>query len=1137
MRGNNCKNKLKPQIGRGLKGLKLFLLGAFLTVACNDAYEQQDSEKTKEIPRIFEQLSSDQSGIKFANNLKEDSVINYFTYPYIYMGGGVSIGDVNNDGLQDLFFTGNMVQNKLYLNEGNLKFKDITAISGVGGDDRWITGVTMADVNADGWLDIYVSVSGKFTTTKNLLYINDGIADNGVPKFTERAEEYGIADEGRTTQGTFFDYDNDGDLDLYLANYPFTSFKTPNFAYKYKMNNVDPALSDKLYENTGEGKFIDVTEKAGLLNFGLSLSATVADFNQDGWQDIYVSNDFATPDYFYFNNGDGTFSEKVKETTQHTAYFGMGVDVADFNNDGLMDILQMDMTPYDNRRNKANMASMNPSGFWEMVGLGMHYQYMQNALQLNNGIAEDSLPHFSDISRITGISSTDWSWAGLMADLDNDGNKDIFITNGTRRDINNKDYFKEIDKADSKKRKTFDYLELTKEIPSEKINNFAYKNNGNLSFTNAIEAWGLSYEGFSNGAAYGDLDNDGDLDMVINNIDDEAVLFENKTSDKSLANYLRIKLNGPGTNPFGLDAKLSIATNANKQFHQHTLVRGFQSSVEPFVHFGLGQDSVVHRLEVVWPDGKIQIKEGIRANQLIAINYDDAIEDGPEKKEEFAQVKMFQESSAASGIDFQHKENAFNDFDYEVLLPHVYSRNGPALATGDVNGDQLEDFYVGGAVGQSGAIYLQDNTGKFVSSGNQVFEKDKGKEDLGATFFDADGDGDLDLYVVSGGSEFVNGSDQLADRLYINDGSGNYQKNTESLPDLTTSGSRVKAADFDNDGDLDLFVGGRIVPRTYPLPAKSYILRNDSQVDGEVKFTDVTEEIAPDLMEAGLVTDAVWVDYDKDGLQDLIVVGEWMPITFLKNVGGKYENKTEAYGFEKSTGWWYSILADDFDQDGDMDLVAGNLGLNYKYQATKDASFDVYTYDYDKNGKLDIVLGYYNDGVQYPVRGRQCSSEQISNISIKYQDYNSFAEATLEDVYSSKDLESSLHYQAWNFASSYIENKGEGNFEMKNLPVEAQLSSINGIVADDFNGDGHKDLALAGNLYVAEVETTRNDASYGLIMEGDGRGNFKALPYTKSGFYLKHDTKDLAKINTANGLMILAANNNEPLKGMLLRRQ
>ncbi|HFA48121.1 MAG TPA: CRTAC1 family protein, partial [Bacteroidetes bacterium] len=549
--------------------------------SCTNEPKQNHSEDAKNMQPIFQKLSPSESGITFSNNLKEDSVINYFTYPYIYMGGGVAIGDFNNDGLQDIYFTGNMVSNKLFLNKGNLNFEDITDISGTGGDSRWATGATTADVNADGWLDIYVSVSGKFATTKNMLFINNGLNNNGIPTFTEGAEKRGIADEGHNTQGVFFDYDKDGDLDLYVANYPPTHFKTPNYSYQIFIEKKAPEKSDKLYQNNGDGYFKDITKEAGLLNFGLSLSATVGDFNQDGWDDIYVSNDFATPDYFYINNGDGTFTDKIKEATKHTAYFGMGADAADFNNDGLLDILQMDMTPADNRRNKANMASMNIPAFWEIVSMGMHYQYMQNTLQLNNGTDQNGLPHFSDISRLAGMSSTDWSWAALFADLDNDGWKDVFITNGTRRDINNKDYFKKIEKASYQVKKSFKKLDLTLNMPSEKVGNYAYKNNGDLSFTSIIKDWGLAHEGFTNGAAYADLDNDGDLDMVINNIDEPAIVFKNKTSDLNAGNYLRFKLTGSDKNLFGIGTKILLKNKNQIQYQELTLSRGFQSSVEP----------------------------------------------------------------------------------------------------------------------------------------------------------------------------------------------------------------------------------------------------------------------------------------------------------------------------------------------------------------------------------------------------------------------------------------------------------------------------------------------------------------------------------------------------------------------------
>lgn len=1109
------------------------LLGLlFLFTFCNkDASKQSVNIKKGNTP-IFEQLSAQETGVNFSNNLKEDSVINYFTYPYIYMGGGVAIGDINNDGLQDIYFTGNMVENKLYLNKGNLQFEDITTVAGVAGDERWATGVTMADVNADGWLDIYVSVSGKFATNKNLLFLNNGAKADGIPTFTENAEAAGIADEGRSTQGVFFDYDKDGDLDLYVANYPYTNFKTPNYSYQVLIQQKNPDKSDKLYRNKGDGTFEDVSEAAGILNFGLSLSATVADYNNDGWEDIYVSNDFASPDYFYFNNGDGTFTDRVKESTQHIAFFGMGADAGDFNNDGLMDLVQMDMTPEDNRRNKANMASMNPAGFWEIVGMGMHYQYMQNVLQLNNGIsAEDGLPHYSDISRLAGISSTDWSWASLFVDLDNDGWKDIFITNGTRRDINNKDYFNKIEKADYQTKQTFNQLDLTKNMPSEKVDNYVFRNNQDLTFTNVIEEWGLSGVGFSNGAAYGDLDNDGDLDMVVNNIDEPAFIYQNKSTDLKLANYLRIHLQGSPKNPQGLGAKISIKNENKLQYHQHTMTRGFQSSVEPFIHFGLGQENAVEELVITWPDGRQQTLQNVPANQVLSLVYQNAEENAPSPGS-IASTGLFSDFTEASGIAFKHQENIFNDYEFQVLMPHTYSRNGSGIAAADVNKDGLEDFFVGNASGSTGVLYLQQADGTFDVSDSKPWEADADKEDMGATFFDADGDGNLDLYVVSGGNEFEANSPKLQDRLYLNDGRGNFEKNQDALPKITASGSRVKAADFDNDGDLDLFVGGKIVPRSYPLPAKSYILRNEGVTANGLKFVDVTEELAPGLAEAGLVSDAVWVDYDQDGFQDLVIVGEWMPLKFLKNTDGKFVDKTEEYGLEKTTGWWYSIIAEDFDKDGDIDFVAGNLGLNYKYKANEKESFDVYVNDYDKNNHLDIVLGYYHEGVQYPVRGKQCSSEQIPAIKAKYKDYNSFAEADLIDIYTKEDLEASLHYQAWTFASSYIENRGNEVFEVRKLPHLAQLSSVNDIIADDFNQDGHLDIVIAGNMYGSEVETPRNDASYGLLLTGDGKGNFKALPYAESGFFLPYDTKDLALVKVTNGSIILALNNDDFVKAL-----
>jgi len=1100
----------------------IILLLALFVCSCQSDNTNSNNASSKQ--KIFTSLSTQESGITFSNDLKEDSIINYFTYPYIYMGGGVSVGDVNNDGLQDIYFTGNMVENALYLNQGDLKFKDISKEANVEGDNRWVTGVTMADVNADGWMDIYVSVSGKFATTKNQLFINQGINDKGIPTFKEEAELRGVADEGNSTQGTFFDYDNDGDLDLYIANYPATGFKTPAYSYAIFREKKVESKSDKLYQNNGDGTFKDVTAASGILNFGLSLSATAGDFNKDGWEDIYVSNDFASPDYFYINNGDGTFRDEVKTTTKHTAFFGMGTDVADINNDGLLDILQMDMTPEDNRRNKANMASMNIAGFWEIVNYGMGYQYMQNVVQLNNGVASDGLPHFSDISRITGMSSTDWSWSGLLADFDNDGWKDVYITNGTRRDINNKDYFNSIEKATYQVKKDFNNLDLTLNLPSEKIDNYAYKNNGNLTFEKVTDYWGLDFEGFSNGASYADLDNDGDLEIIINNIDHPSMIFKNNTVEQTNGNYLKVKLQGSDKNPNGLGTKVTLKIKDKLQYQESTLTRGFQSSVSPVLHFGLGNEVSIDEITVEWPNGHQQILTTIPANQALTLDIKNAI---PKENTNSENKTFFKDITQISGADFKHEENKFDDFKYEILIPHRYSKNGSGIAVGDVNGDQLEDFYIGGAGGQGGKIYLQKRDGTFENSQGDEIIFDSKFEDMGSAFFDADNDGDLDLYVVCGGNEYKQGTPQMQDRFYLNDGKGNFTKDEDVLPKIISSGSRVKYADYDNDGDLDLFVGCRIIPQSYPLPGKSYILKNELNETGKLIYTDVTESIAPDLLKAGLVTDAVWVDFNGDNALDLIVVGEWMPITILINESGKFINETASYQLEKSTGWWYSIIADDFDKDGDMDLVAGNLGLNYKYQASLEESFDVYASDYDKNGKLDIVLGYYHDGVQYPLRGKQCSQEQIPAIKEKYKDYNTFAEATLVDIYTDHDLKKSTHYKAFTFASTYIENKGNGEVSTSPLPNEAQLSSVNDIISHDFDNDGNLDLALAGNLYSSEIETPRNDAGYGNILLGNGKGSFKSLPFTKSGFNLNYDTKDLAKIKTKDGFCILAANNND----------
>ncbi|WP_422350931.1 VCBS repeat-containing protein [Flagellimonas sp.] len=1084
----------------------LFLLALiFAFFSCKRQIQDSDGVQ-------FTLLSPEVTGVPFSNNIQETDSLNYFTYPYMYMGGGVSAGDINNDGLVDLFFTANMESNRLYLNRGDFKFEDITEKANMVGDERWYTGSTMVDINNDGYLDIYVSVSGKGDVRNNVLYIN-----NGDLTFTEKASEYGIDHNGHTTQATFFDYDNDGDLDLYLANYPPTQFNSPVELYAFRMKNPRIEASDILFRNNGDGSFTDVTLEAGILNFGLSLSATAGDFNNDGWQDIYVSNDFDSPDYFYVNNHDGTFKEVSQTALNHTSQYGMGTDVADYNNDNLLDFGQMDMTPEDNKRSKANMGSMNPALFTRMVNYGLHHQYMQNSLQLNRGVDSEGNLRFSEVSRISGLATTDWSWAILFSDLDNDGWKDIFVSNGTRRDINNKDYFKKLSaKLRFNKALSSDEIE---NIPSEKISNYVFANKGDYSFKNVTEEWGMDNKTFSNGALYADLDNDGDMDLVINNIDEPASIYRNNNSDGH--NFLKIRLKGPSKNKNGIGSRVFVRTDLGEQMQELTLTRGFQSSVAPELGFGVADQKEIKAVKVIWPDGKISLRKGLQANQVLTFDHKDA---QMAEEKEISKEKLFNTYSLDKlSIAFKHSENPYDDYEKEPLLPHQTSMLGPGLAVGDVNNDGLQDLYIGGASQQSGALFVQTRDGKFVETNKRTWALDKEAEDMDAVFFDSDGDKDLDLYVVSGGNEFEAGSPQFQDRLYINDGKGNFTRSENLLPQMPTSGSRAIPADFDGDGDIDLFVGGRLTAGQYPWPTKSYLLQNNDGV-----FEDMTNSLAPEFENLGMVTDAIWTDFDSNGTLDLIIVGEWTPIMFFSNTKNGFSNVTHTTGLENTEGWWFSLVQEDFDNDGDMDYVAGNLGLNYKYQATAEEPFEVFADDFDHNDRKDIVLSYYNFGKIFPVRGRSCSSQQIPSITQKFEDYNSFASADLVEVYGKEELESAeIHYKAKTFASSYIENLGNGRFSISQLPNEAQFSSVNGILAKDFDQDGFKDLLLAGNLYVSEIETPRNDASYGTYLKGDGKGHFHPVSNMENGLFLGGDVKDLAYIDVGGNKFVIAVKNND----------
>ncbi|MCV9389121.1 VCBS repeat-containing protein [Reichenbachiella ulvae] len=1082
----------------------------FVTFISTLIFSCQTDQKKQNVSR-FESISSEDSGVTFSNDVTESDTLNYFKYPYLYMGGGVAIADFDNDGYQDLFFTGNMVSNALYKNLSGLRFEDVSKRAGIQGrKHKWYTGVTTVDINADGWMDIYVSVAGLGQDRKNELYIN-----NGDFSFTESAEEYGLADAGNSVQASFFDYDNDGDLDVYIANYPITSFSTSSMQYKHMMNTVTLEKSDHLYRNDGEGDFQDVTIESGLLSFGLSLSAAVADYNQDGYQDIYVSNDFSSPDYFYINQGDGTFKDELQQITQQTSFYGMGTDAADINNDGLIDLMQVDMSAEDNRRQKANMASMNPDLFWSTVNNGFHYQYMYNSLQLNRGIV-NGVPVMSNVAWISDVSSTDWSWAPLFADFDQDGFKDLFVTNGTRKEINNKDFFKkhekEIARASDQELK-----KLTDLLPSEPIQNYIYSNQSGKGFQKENENWGIAYKGFSNGVATADLDNDGDLEIIINNYDDEALIYKSNSNELALGNYLKIRLEGSKQNPLAIGSEVHLYNNGLHQVQQLNVSRGFQSSVEPILHFGLGKYTTVDSIQVFKFGQLVKTMNDVAANQTLTISTNS--ESKGLRPSEGATKVLLTELTDELITPVKHVENDFDDFKVQVLLPHKMSNFGPAMASGDINGDGLLDFYYGAASGYLGSLYLQNADGTFTAQ--ELKEKNIWHEDLDAAFFDADQDGDLDLYIVSGGNQDADGHQNYQDRLLLNQ-DGVFELAAGALPMMYHSGSCVRPFDYDQDGDLDLFVGGRHEAQHYPFPGHSYLLENKSE-SGQLKFEDVTGSIADGLQNIGMVTDALWTDLNGDERKDLLLVGEWMPITAFVSTAQGFENQSDELFPGNTNGWWFSIEQADFDQDGDLDYVLGNLGRNYKYQASKEAPFAIYADDFDNNEKSDIVLSYHSEGEEYPVRGRQCSSQQIPAIKVAYKDYNSFSTASVQDIFGDEKLANSYHFQVEDFSSIYLENRA-GEFISTALPFEAQFSPINDWLVLDVNDDGNKDLIAVGGLYASEVETPRNDSSIGLVMLGDGNGAFNSLTLAESGLLVPHDTKKIQLLDMESKKFAIASN-------------
>lgn len=1071
---------------------------------------------------LFSQIPASDSGITFNNVIQDDKEKNILLYANFYGGAGVGVGDFNNDGLQDIYFAGNMVDDKLYLNLGDFKFKDITQTAGIINDDSWSTGVTIADINGDGLLDIYVSnelYDYKPDLRKNKLYINQGNA-----KFKEMAEMYGLANDERTRHATFLDYNKDGLLDLYILNQPPNPGSYSEF---FGTKLLLPKYTSRLYKNMGGTSFKDVTNEAGLLKAGFPNSVSASDLNNDGWTDLYITNDFYAPDFMYINNQDGTFTNIANTALNHMSYYSMGLDVSDINNDGFLDIFTLDMVADDNFRLKSNMSGMNPSSFWNVVKDGGHYQYMFNNLQLNNGNGT-----YSEIGQLVDMAATDWSWASLIADFDNDGEKDIYITNGLLRDIRNTDASKAVgdfvvQSADSWVKENpnagdvslWDILDLNKALellPSVPLANFMFKNNGNFNFSKVSADWGLDQKSFSNGAAYADFDNDGDLDIVVNNISSEAFVYKNN-SEK---NYLRITLKSKEHKTvFG--TRIIVSYGDKQQVFESTNVRGIYSTSESIAHFGMGNIDKADEIIINWPNNTTTSLTNVVVNQ----NIDVLLEDGTSKpKINEKQPSLFTDVTSKNILNYTHQENVFDDYEYQVLLPHKMSQFGPSLAVADVNDDGLEDVFVGGASGFTSQLFLQNKKGNFELNTIKSFDLDKLKEDIDAVFFDVDNDGDQDLYVVSGGNEFEQGDKNYEDRLYLNNGKGNFSKSDKSLKMDSFSGSVVIPSDYDNDGDIDLFVGGRFIPRDYPIAASSKILENTNG-----KLTDVSSKKAKELNKIGMVTDALWSDYDNDKDMDLIVVGEWMAITIFENNNGEFTKKALP-NLEKTHGWWFSIEQGDFDKDGDMDYIAGNLGLNYKYKTSSENPFDVYYKDFDGNGSNDIVLGYYNYGKHYPLRGFSCSSQQVPQLKNEFKKYDVFASLEIDEVYGENNLEESLHYETDTFATSFIENLGDGNFKISDLPIEAQFSSVNDIVIQDFNLDSNLDILLVGNLFVSEIETPRNDAGTGLVLLGDGKNSFQPLTIQESGIFARGDAKKVKFLNKGDKKIILIANNNDLLQ-------
>jgi len=1082
--------------------------------------------------KLFELLGNDRTNIDFNNKLTYDNQFNIFTYRNFYTGGGVAVGDIDNDGLPDIFFTGNQVANRLYLNKGNFQFEDITEKAGIQKKGKWSTGVCMADVNGDGLLDIYVCYSGiaPGDPRHNELYINHGNL-----KFTEEAEAYGIADGGYSTHAAFFDYDHDGDLDLFLLRNASKPIGTFNLQHNER-NIRDSLGGDKLYRNDG-GHFVDVSAEAGIYGsvIGFGLGVTVGDVNNDGWPDIYVSNDFFERDYLYINNRNGRFTEELENQMHSISNASMGADMADINNDGHPDIFVTEMLPEKESRIKVNTTFEN----WEKYQLDQKYgyynQFTRNTLQLNNGNNT-----FSEIGRLSGVQATDWSWGALITDLDNDGFKDIFVANGIYRDLTNEDYIQYISSHQVMNSiltgKNRDFRKLIDLIPSNPISNYAFRNNGDLTFTNMAKEWGLDLPGFSNGSAYVDLDNDGDLDLVVNNVNMPAFIYRNNSVEQHPENkYIKLILKGEGKNRFGIGAKATVYYNHTISYQEQMPTRGFESTVDNRLNFGLGKVEIIDSVIVQWPDGKESVLKSLKPDQIITVDQSSAKTITTDSRQIASAAlsssvqSLFSPAKLNYGIDFVHRENEFNDFNRDRLIFHMLSTDGPRMAKADVNGDGLEDLYICGAKGQAGALYVQTKEGQFKKSNEDLFANDKESEDVDCLFFDADGDGDNDLFVCSGGNEFSPNAKALISRLYINDGKGNFSKSPQLLPSdqIFESSSCVSAADYDGDGDLDLFVGVRLKPFSYGYPCKGYILQNN----GKGIFTDVTDQVAPELEHAGMITDAKWFDYDRDGKPDLVITGEYMPLRIFHNEGGgKLKEITEKAGLGKSNGWWNRIQIADINRDGYPDIIAGNHGLNSRFKASGVKPVTMYVSDFDENGTIEQIVCCYNGDKQYPMALRHDLVGVLPYLKKKYLRYEEYQEQSVEDIFTKDQLQKAIKLDAYEMRSSVILNNRDGTFTMKPLPTEAQFSPVYGILVKDFDGDGNPDILLGGNFYQSKPEAGIYDASYGLFLKGNGKGDFTPVGESQSGILIKGQVRDMVLLKSGKKQLVVIAMNNDTVR-------